>query len=86
VVLAPAMNTLMWQHPLTVRHLRQLVTDANAVPAGLDEDGMVEYINATETKLRIVPPQSKRLACGDVGIGAMADLPAIVAAVTHGQT
>ena len=27
VVLAPAMNTLMWQHPLTARHLRQLAAD-----------------------------------------------------------
>ncbi len=40
VVLAPAMNTLMW--------------------------------------LRIVPPQSKRLACDDVGVGAMAEIEAIV--------
>jgi phosphopantothenoylcysteine synthetase/decarboxylase len=27
VLLAPAMNTLMWQHPLTARHLRQLAVD-----------------------------------------------------------
>src|SRR5205814_1433282 len=32
VVLAPAMNTLMWEHPLTVRHLRQLAEDAGAGP------------------------------------------------------
>src|SRR3954452_1866261 len=25
VILAPAMNTLMWEHPLTLRHFRQLV-------------------------------------------------------------
>src|SRR5205085_5895604 len=30
VVLAPAMNTLMWEHPLTARHLRQLAADAGA--------------------------------------------------------
>ena len=34
VVLAPAMNTLMWQHPVTVRHLRQLAADAGADAAG----------------------------------------------------
>src|SRR5580698_381072 len=28
VVLAPAMNTLMWQHPLTRRHLHQIAMDA----------------------------------------------------------
>ena len=27
VVLAPAMNTLMWQSPVTLRHLRQLLAD-----------------------------------------------------------
>jgi phosphopantothenoylcysteine decarboxylase len=27
VVLAPAMNTLMWEHPLTPRHLRQVAVD-----------------------------------------------------------
>ena len=35
VVLAPAMNTLMWQHPATGRHLRQLAADmGSAPPAG----------------------------------------------------
>lgn len=28
-----------------------------------------------------MPPQSKRLACGDTGVGAMADVGSIVAAV-----
>jgi phosphopantothenoylcysteine synthetase/decarboxylase len=32
--------------------------------------------------LRVVPPRSKRLACGDVGMGALADLEDIVAAVS----
>src|SRR5262249_17406624 len=34
VVLAPAMNTLMWEHPFTGRHLRQVAADAvsGAVP------------------------------------------------------
>src|SRR4051794_22358040 len=45
VVLAPAMNTLMWQHPLTTRHLRQLAADCGGgdVPAGLDIDGVVAW-------------------------------------------
>lgn len=83
VVLAPAMNTLMWEHPLTARHLRQLAADAGAGPAAehLDLDALVSWINATCPRLRIVPPQSKRLACGDVGVGAMAELAELVAAV-----
>ena len=65
VVLAPAMNTLMWEHPLTRRHLDQLN----------------DLMNQQQGKLNIVPPQSKQLACGDVGIGAMAALDEIVQAV-----
>ena len=82
-ILAPAMNTLMWEHPLTARHLRQLAFDAGAGPASerLSLDDLVAWINAASTRLRIAPPQSKRLACGDVGIGAMAELSELVAAV-----
>jgi len=79
VILAPAMNTLMWDHPLTRRHLRQLAD--SAVSDGLDLDGMIEWINANCKKLRIVSPQSKRLACGDIGMGALAALEEIVTAV-----
>src|SRR5207244_10305246 len=40
VVLAPAMNTLMWDHPLTRRHLRQIAADHGGdVPGGLGLDG-----------------------------------------------
>jgi phosphopantothenoylcysteine decarboxylase len=83
VVLAPAMNTLMWQHPLTARHLRQLAADAGAGPAPdhLDLEALVAWINRASPRLRIVSPQSKRLACGDLGIGAMADLADLVAAL-----
>jgi phosphopantothenoylcysteine decarboxylase len=83
IVLAPAMNTLMWEHPTTARHLRQLaatVTTA-AVPAHLDREGLVAWINANCPQLRIVPPQSKLLACGDIGMGALAELDEIVSAV-----
>jgi phosphopantothenoylcysteine decarboxylase len=60
-VLAPAMNTLMWEHPLTRRHLSQVAADA--------------------TRLRVVPPVEKELACGDVGVGAMAPVAGVVAAI-----
>ena len=82
VVLAPAMNTLMWGHPLTGRHLRQLAEDAaGAAPPGVDLDTLVAWINGHCPRLRIVPPQSKRLACGDVGVGALAEAADIIAAV-----
>lgn len=84
VVLAPAMNTLMWEHPATRRHLRQLLADHGGSAedaASEDQDALCERINATCPRLRIVPPQSKRLACGDEGLGAMADVRLISAEV-----
>jgi phosphopantothenoylcysteine decarboxylase len=80
VVLAPAMNTLMWEHPLTAGHLRQLAAAAGEAPAGLDLDALIGWINTACPRLRIVPPQSKRLACGDVGMGALANLEDIATA------
>src|SRR5437868_831419 len=32
VILAPAMNTLMWENPLTMRHLRQLAEVTSRIP------------------------------------------------------
>jgi phosphopantothenoylcysteine decarboxylase len=83
VVLAPAMNTLMWQHPATARHLRQLTSDASVStpPSDLSTESLLDWINGHCPRLRIVPPESKRLACNDEGIGALASLPAITAIV-----
>lgn len=82
IVLAPAMNTLMWQHPATARHLRQLATDLFRDPGTeRDQNQLVSWINHTCPRLRVVPPQSKRLACDDVGMGAMGSLEQIVTCV-----
>ncbi len=82
VVLAPAMNTLMWQHPATGRHLRQIAADfGTAPPDGLTLEALVEWINAHCPRLRIVAPEDRRLACGDVGVGAMAAPDAILTVV-----
>jgi phosphopantothenoylcysteine decarboxylase len=73
VLLAPAMNTVMWEHPLTARHLRQLVADASTdLPAGVSFDDLPAWINSHCRRLSVIPPVSKQLACGDVGVGAMA--------------
>ena len=83
VVLAPAMNTLMWEHPFTRKHLRALAADFGAahIPGHFDEAMLVRQINDRAKGLRIVGPISKELACGDVGAGAMAEVPDVVAAV-----
>jgi len=64
VILAPAMNTLMWEHPVTARHLAQIAADLR--------DG-----------LHVVEPIKKKLACEEVGIGAMADRPFLVEAIAR---
>ena len=83
VILAPAMNTLMWQSPVTRRHLGQLLADrAESLPQtdwDLDEVDVVFARHAPGIVL--VPPQAKRLACGDVGVGAMAEVATIAEAV-----
>lgn len=62
LLLAPAMNTFMWESPFTEQHL-----------------AVCRRLGAT-----VVPPVSKRLACGDVGAGAMA-APADIAAACRQQ-
>ena len=61
LLLAPAMNTLMWEHPSTKEHLTTL-----------QARGAI-----------IIPPVSKKLACGDVGRGALAAVPDIIRAVAQ---
>jgi phosphopantothenoylcysteine decarboxylase len=60
IVLAPAMNTKMWEHPITQTHLEQIG----------------KFYRTT-----IIQPVAKKLACGETGIGAMARVETIVAAV-----
>jgi len=83
VVLAPAMNTVMWESPITLRHLRQFLEDRSpvAIPSGwaLDEAPAVFARHAPQ--IILIPPQAKRLACGDVGKGAMAEVTRIAEVV-----
>jgi phosphopantothenoylcysteine decarboxylase len=62
VIVAPAMNTQMWKHPLVEENIHTL----------------------KKLNVKIVPPVSKTLACGEVGIGAMANIDDIVAQVKNG--
>jgi len=83
VVLAPAMNALMWRHPFTRRHLRVLAADAGAghIPGHLDEAQLIAQLNDRSKTLRVVAPVEKVLACGDVGVGGLAEVAEIVRAV-----
>lgn len=83
VILAPAMNTLMWESPVTRRHLRQILEDRGdgRQPANWTLDQADAVFASHAPNLVLVPPQAKRLACGDVGQGAMAEVVAIAEAV-----
>jgi phosphopantothenoylcysteine decarboxylase len=84
VILAPAMNTLMWQKPATARHLGQLLVDHGSLPSlpdGWSLETAPEHFARHAPNLILIPPQSKRLACGDIGIGAMAEITTIAEAV-----
>jgi phosphopantothenoylcysteine decarboxylase len=68
ILVAPAMNTAMWAHPVTVKQIKVLTEEW-----GRGEDGWVSVLD----------PIDKGLACGDVGSGAMMDWRSIVAEVEH---
>ncbi|KAI9720379.1 MAG: hypothetical protein M1812_002885 [Candelaria pacifica] len=68
IIVAPAMNTAMWRHPITKRQIKVLEEDWGVQG---DVQGWFEVLN----------PIEKALACGDVGDGAMQDWNEIVAVV-----
>ena len=68
IILAPGMNTAMWRHPVTKKHLQVLEEDW-AVDA--EHDGWIELLR----------PVEKTLACGDVGDGAMREWSEIVSVI-----
>ncbi|KAM0306856.1 hypothetical protein HYE67_002853 [Fusarium culmorum] len=62
ILVAPAMNTAMFSHPITATHIKVLEKDWGG------ENGWFE----------VLQPISKSLACGDVGNGAMVSWERIV--------
>lgn len=59
LIIAPAMNTVMWEKSIVQQHLTTLRTSG----------------------ARILEPIAGLLACGEQGVGAMAELTAIIGAV-----
>ena len=67
ILVAPAMNTCMWRHPITGRQLRVLEEEWG----GAAEDGWFDVLR----------PIEKTLACGDTGDGAMKAWQDVVAEI-----
>lgn len=82
-ILAPAMNTLMWRKPATARHLAQLWSDQTGrdAPSDWSLESAEGHFARHAPAIVLIPPQSKRLACGDVGVGAMAEVACLAEAV-----
>lgn len=68
ILVAPSMNTAMWRHPVTRKHLKILEEEWGACG---ESDGWIE----------VLKPIEKALACGDIGDGAMRDWRDIVVAI-----
>lgn len=83
IILAPAMNTVMWNHPATCRHIAMLAQDHGvSLKPGLESVLLIQELNDAGSGLTLVPPVHKMLACGDEGIGGMAGIAELVGAVT----
>ncbi|KAK6950648.1 hypothetical protein Daesc_007172 [Daldinia eschscholtzii] len=94
IIVAPAMNTAMWRHPVTAKSLRVLEEEwgvhrnSNKAPQTTTEEGHVVEEQAQNGEVdddggwfEVLRPQQKTLACGDVGDGAMMEWKDIVAVI-----
>jgi phosphopantothenoylcysteine decarboxylase len=76
IILAPAMNTVMWNHPLTRRQLKEIQSFSNCCSPTTTTGGTG---TGGSTQIVVVEPKAESiLACGEVGAGALADLGDIV--------
>lgn len=77
-LIAPAMNTLMWEHPATARHLALLLQDTgHPIPPNIRREEIFHLLERGINGLQMASPEHRKLACGDEGMGAMASLETI---------
>ncbi|KAL1956355.1 hypothetical protein VTO42DRAFT_7338 [Malbranchea cinnamomea] len=78
ILVAPAMNTAMWLHPITARHIRVLEEEWGVRPVdGRDSEEGQGGVTG-QGWFEVLHPIEKSLACGDVGSGAMMEWKEIV--------
>jgi phosphopantothenoylcysteine decarboxylase len=89
IIVAPAMNTAMWRHPITKSQIRVLDEDWGVCKSkgkgeghvSIAGDGDCEDESEREGWFEVLRPMEKELACGDVGTGAMKDWREIVGVI-----
>ncbi|KAI0811544.1 putative flavoprotein [Xylaria sp. FL0064] len=91
IIVAPAMNTAMWRHPITAKQLRVLEEEwgvqktpapkpeADDAPQETDQAGAGQ--DEGDGWFEVLRPQRKVLACGDAGDGAMIEWTQIVTVI-----
>jgi phosphopantothenoylcysteine synthetase/decarboxylase len=94
LLLAPAMNTAMWEHPLTQLQLqtiqgfwnttnttyrRQQISSSSSTYN--DDENNNNNNNNNNNAVHIISPQVKTLACGEIGNGALASVDEILKVV-----
>ncbi|CAD6503449.1 BgTH12-03113 [Blumeria graminis f. sp. triticale] len=73
IIVAPAMNTAMWNHPITAKQIKVL-----EIEWGIVDGNSTTNEGTTHGWFEVLRPMEKILACGDVGIGAMRSWEEIV--------
>ena len=70
IIVAAAMNSSMWDHPITAQQIQRL-----------DQEWGVNGSNPEKGWFEVLWPQVKILACGDVGQGGMCEAKQIVSVI-----
>ena len=83
LVLAPAMNTAMWDHPLTQTQLSTIrgFCNESRCPVAHLKESRIE--GNKMVGVHVIAPQVKTLACGEVGDGALASVDEILKVASH---
>ena len=91
IVVAPAMNTAMWRHPITTKQIALLEGEWGVNDPDIhhgdhrDNDHSVDLprdgVDVRRGWFEVLRPIEKELACGDVGEGAMMEWEDIVGVI-----
>ena len=82
ILVAPAMNTAMWEHPVTAQQIAVLERDWGV--SDPEDTTSAAALDQRAGWFEVLQPQAdKRLACGDIGAGAMMDWEEIVGIVVR---
>ncbi len=89
LLVAPAMNTAMWEQPITQEHIEKLLLGPRSCDPRLNNSTSSTISNTNRQRNStcqfrgcvVIPPVTKLLACGDAGHGAMAEVETIVSSV-----